>query len=241
MLSSQQGLRTYRPFLIVVLMAVLFTLCFAYTQGIIGPGRYYRELKTNPQNTITAQNLISKDFSSNKEFKNALFIGDSFTVALELYLDLPESFFIAGLGYRVEDHLLYTTWPKELSPKRIFILLGINNLTVDFDQQAFLNHYEQLLRLLKETYPQAQILVQSIAPVTQGYVQTQTSKSNSQIEEVNKSLRGLCKKEKVLMLNPWNIFKDHDGSLQEQFSSDGLHLNFESYSLWLEQLIILLK
>ena len=205
-----------------------------------GQNRYYREIKNISVSSLSSE-LLLKDFSAASQFQNALFIGDSFTLALDNYGYLENNEFLAGIGYTSYDHVNYTYFPEDLNPKRIFILLGINDLVQGYSPDEFIENYRELLHVSKEIYPDAKIYVQSIAPVTASFEYIYEDRGNDQINEFNQMLKKLCQKERIVMLNPWNAAKEESGALAENLSSDGLHLNDQGHLLWLEQLVIWLK
>ena len=45
---------------------------------------------------------------------------------------------------------------------------------------------------------------------------------------------------RTVLLNPWLIFQE-GSSLKSNVSIDGLHLNYASHFIWLEQLKLLVK
>ncbi|MCF2147010.1 GDSL-type esterase/lipase family protein [Desmonostoc muscorum LEGE 12446] len=111
-------------------------------------------------------------------------------------------------------------------PDVIYIMAGINDLRKGDTDQAILRNYRRIVRRLRQTHPQAQIIVQSILP-------TRLPKlSNSRIRHINAQLAQIAKQEGANYLNIYSWFTDMEGNMRPELTTDGLHLSQEGYDVW---------
>ncbi|MDF5706094.1 MAG: SGNH/GDSL hydrolase family protein [Nostoc sp. S4] len=111
-------------------------------------------------------------------------------------------------------------------PDVIYIMAGINDLRKGASDETILHNYRRIVRRLRQTHPQAQIIVQSILP-------TRLPKlSNSRIRQINAQLVQIAKQEGANYLNIYSWFTDMEGNLRPELTTDGLHLSQEGYDVW---------
>ncbi|MBW4677043.1 MAG: G-D-S-L family lipolytic protein [Desmonostoc geniculatum HA4340-LM1] len=111
-------------------------------------------------------------------------------------------------------------------PDVIYIMAGINDLRKGDTDQAILRNYRRIVRRLRQTHPQAQIIVQSILPTRLPKI------SNSRIRHINTQLAQIAKQEGANYLNIYSWFTDMEGNLRPELTTDGLHLSPEGYDVW---------
>lgn len=167
-------------------------------------------------------------------FEEALFIGDSFTQGLRVYTNL-DAYFIEEVGMTLAKGLQRLPELAEVTPRRIFILLGINDLGHGVRPDEFVEQYRQMTDALKERFPGVRITLQTLAPVTATRSTEDPAHSNEKIKEYNKALRAFAKAERLRLIDPWQVFLEGE-VLRASESSDGLHLVPSAYPIWLEQL-----
>jgi lysophospholipase L1-like esterase len=111
-------------------------------------------------------------------------------------------------------------------PDVIYIMAGINDLRKNASDETILRNYRRIVRRLRQTHPQAQIMVQSILP-------TRLPKlSNSRIRHINIQLTVIAKEEGANYLNIYSWFTDMEGNMRPELTTDGLHLSQEGYDVW---------
>jgi len=121
-------------------------------------------------------------------------------------------------------------------PKKIFIMIGINDLKKNMPIAEYIDKYERLISFLKEKYSQVEIYVESILPINQniGRVvlkRTMNNTDNEEIMDVNAKLKILALKHKCTFVNLYPLFLE-EGILSEKYSLDGLHLNGRAILVW---------
>ncbi|MBD2529264.1 G-D-S-L family lipolytic protein [Nostoc flagelliforme FACHB-838] len=111
-------------------------------------------------------------------------------------------------------------------PNVIYIMAGINDLRKGASDETILRNYRRIVRRLRQTHPQAQIIVQSILPTRLPRL------SNSRIRHLNIQLTVIAKEEGANYLNIYSWFTDMEGNLRSELTTDGLHLSQEGYDVW---------
>ncbi len=177
-------------------------------------------------------------------FNDAVFVGDSLTVGFQMYSDLVEADFlsstalsITGLGSvdapsgggTILDRIQNDAY------KKIYIMLGINELIEPSNKDAFIGKYEALINTIKLTHPQAYIYIQSILPVSQKE-DAKGRLRNEYIYDFDDALEELAANKGAYYLDIASALADENGFLPEHSSVDGIHLNEEYYLKWLDYL-----
>lgn len=169
-------------------------------------------------------------------FSNTVFVGDSVTEAIDGYDMLKDAKVVAKNGQTLVEANKLSAQIKELSPKKIFILLGTNDLLNNISTEQFVSYYENLIKLLLSDSPNAKIYVQSILPVEEFIDKEKPLLSNSRIDEFNKALKDMKKDSNVEFLNIASVYKNDKGSMYDGYTSEGIHLKFNYYNMWFNYL-----
>lgn len=180
-------------------------------------------------------------------FDQTAFVGDSRTEGLLLYTDLGKH--AASLAYRGLNVQSARTEPvissgerkstvlealEKCSYDRVYLSLGINELGW-YNDQRYYDNYSQLIDLVRECQPDAQIYLQTLIPVTaeksgQSYI------NNPQILVYNNLIAQLAEEKEVYLVDAWSAFAGEEGALDPEGSTDGVHLTRAYYEQWLEYL-----
>jgi lysophospholipase L1-like esterase len=122
-------------------------------------------------------------------------------------------------------------------PRRIFVMIGINDLIRGIDPAVVLDNQQAIIQDLKQQHPQAQIIVQSILPHA-GEQSTWEGRDRllqiplTRIQSINQQLAAIAQQEGVDYLDLYPLFADAAGFLLPQLTTDGLHLSVEGYWVW---------
>ena len=123
------------------------------------------------------------------------------------------------------------------SPRAIFVMIGINDLIRGIGEETVLANQRLIVRRLKRSHPEAQIVLQSILPHG-GEKSSWEGRDrlllipNPRIRDLNHRLAIIAQKEEVLYLDLHEIFADANGNLRLDLTTDGLHLNYQGYLVW---------
>ncbi len=128
-------------------------------------------------------------------------------------------------------------------PRKILLMIGINDLIRGVSDETILNNQRQILHYLRQVHPQTQIVVQSILPHA-GAKSTWEGRekllaiSNQRIRQLNQQLQAIATKEGVNYLHLYPLFTDERGNLRPDFTTDGLHLSDRGYLVWRSALLM---
>jgi lysophospholipase L1-like esterase len=166
-----------------------------------------------------------------------LFIGDSMTEGFNLTSHFKQDSLVnMGIGGDFTSGVLRRLYLVErLQPKKIFVMIGINDIRMNVEQVRIEEHYSQIITELKRCCPLSEIYIQSCLP-------THSSSSNDQrnaqdmehIHLLNQFLAAECFHHQVQFINLYPLFEAKDNQLDPTLSYDGLHLNGRGYKIWAE-------
>lgn len=180
--------------------------------------------------TACGNKTAEKDVTD--QFKNSVFMGDSLTEGFVFNEILPKESVIAGAGttagFIYED--LGTLVEKK--PDDVFIMLGSIDILmpVEDPKELFRNDLTKLINKIKEDLPDCKIYLQSIPPVTQD-----TIKSNSryeELEEYNEIVKEVANKLSVNYVDIRELVQENT----DIYAEDGIYFKKEFYQLWLKKL-----
>ena len=122
----------------------------------------------------------------------------------------------------------------ESNPSKIFLMIGINDLSRGKSEKYIFNNYKKIIDRIKKASSKTKIYIESILPVNEarGKYKSHTNKTENVIS-LNKKLRALANKtENVQYIDLFPAFADENQKLAFKYSLDGLHLNGEGYLVW---------
>ena len=206
-----------------------------------------KEASDSKENAVPAPAPIAMD--------DALFIGDSRTVGLMEYSQIPEADYFCSVGmsvFNIHDEavsvpnvgkLTLTELLNNKQHKKIYIMLGINEMGYKFEN--ILAKYEELIDFVKEKEAAANIILLGNLHVTQSRSQSDEVFNNAAINRLNQALSKMAKKKKIAYFDGNVLFDDENGALAQDKSSDDTHLYakyYEEWGAWIkEQTALLLK
>ena len=182
-------------------------------------------------------------------FADAVFLGDSLTDGLMLYSAIRPANVLAVKGVSVfsigtkpvlpdplggEEMTILEALEQDRSYGKIYILLGVNELGESNDTR-FIEAYGVLLDRLKNSYPSAEIYVQSMMPVNESKARTaglDRSITNETIARRNGLMLQLCAEKEVFFLDLFTLMMDETGMLPQGETHDGVHLYIPGYQKW---------
>jgi lysophospholipase L1-like esterase len=108
----------------------------------------------------------------------------------------------------------------------IYFMAGVNDLKRGASDREILQNIRQIIARLKRQHPQAQIVVQSILPTRSEQI------PNDRIDQINPLIQELARRQGVDYLDLHQQFRDGDGSLRADLTTDGIHLSPQGYQVW---------
>lgn len=204
--------------------------------------------ETKPEEEIeTAEEAQEKEEpkaeSTEEFFQDTLFIGDSRTMGLAEYAQLGNAAVFANTGMNV--YRLYSlknaahgqeTYLEDILAekqyRRIYFMLGINELGYDFDKTV--ERYEEEVLKLKEAQPEAEIVLEANLHVTVERSERDEIFNNENINRINESIRQIAEKNGFSYIDVNEIFDDEEGGLNAGYTYDEVHVLGKYYQEWAE-------
>ena len=190
-----------------------------------------------------AYQVPETDMVEDTYFANAVFLGNSRTEGFKLYSGLKQGTFVYGTGATVDTIFKKSTWVvdgtampmldavKTMGPDQIYTMFGTNELGW-VRPDLFKEHYGKVIDRLQEDHPEAQIILQSILPVTKTQEEKHSYVNNERITLFNGLIRELAEEQGCWYLDVQAAVVDEDGFLREDCSYDGVHLNRTGCAHW---------
>ena len=182
-------------------------------------------------------------------FDDALFFGDSMSMGIPLYEVMPNAKVIAAqvintisvntdkvIALEDGNRVTMLEAASHCGEKgKIYIMFGGNSL--GFERELFLDGYRDFVKSVKFQYPQSNIFLQSILPVTEYVHEKYPGVSNELINDYNTGIMELAKEMGVCYVDVAAAMVDEEGKLPAEASpSDGMHLSGPYYFKWFDYL-----
>ena len=179
-------------------------------------------------------------------FDDAVFLGDSRTEGFQLYSGLNTGTYFHAVGATVES--VFTkdveteqgTMPlldamAQVDCGKIYVMLGVNELGWN-GTEIFHDQFAKVVDRLREDHPDAEVVLQSIIPVSARQEAKGTYVNNERIAAYNEVIQELAEEKDCPYLNVAEAVTDEDGCLRADWNFDGVHLNVAGCRAWLEYL-----
>ncbi len=195
-------------------------------------------------------------------YKNAVFVGDSITAQLLVYVreqQQKDPQFFEGVKFlTAQSYSLYTASRRNLlssapnlkyrgkemplcailqqmRPEKALILLGVNDYIGEQIQKG-VGYDERIIDLAAEFCPDTEIIFQSLTPVTESFCRKKDYRTLW--DQYNAAMKEMCALRETGYIDIATRLKDEDGYLNKAYSSDGkYHLNPTGLKLWIDALL----
>lgn len=192
--------------------------------------------------------VAASDPVDDSYFDDAAFVGDSRTDGFRLYSGLERGMYFYVTGETVASATELQNWKTESGEKisladavaaadcgKIYLMMGVNELGWN-GTDIFRGHAETLLQRLMADHPEAELVIQSLLPVTAEQDAKGTYVNNRRILAYNQVWLELAEQYDCNYVNVAEAVTDEDGCLPKELSYDGVHLNKAGCRLWLDYL-----
>lgn len=123
-------------------------------------------------------------------------------------------------------------------PGKVFIMIGINDISRSIPDSVIVNNYRRIIDSLKRHTPGTKIYFQSLLPTNNEFSDFKNHQNKTgHIQFVNTEMEKLCRKNAVTFINLYLHFTDANGKLDARYTNDGLHLTGSGYKKWKEVLL----
>lgn len=202
---------------------------------------FYSMFKENNQSRIEWFKFLNR----NTQPGGVLFVGDSITQEF-LVTDYFQDKLVYNRGIGGDTTVGLLKRMKEsiydLKPKKMFLLIGTNDLAVNLSTpEVIVKNISKIVDLTLEHSPNTEIYVESVYPtLTKGYdsitEEALKERANYVIDILNDRLVKLCKEKGITYVDVNTYLKNSDYILKPEYTRDGLHLNTNGYEVVIEQL-----
>ena len=215
-----------------LLLNVLLASGVAYMMHRLGGWRYalYR-FRNNEAGLYTHRNTLFEKLPARPGA--TVMLGDSQTALCEWQELLGDSTTVLNRGisgdytdgvFRRLDEVL------RHRPRRIFLLIGVNDLFFGNKQPAAEARYRDIVQKIRHESPDTELILQSILPVNNKA--RSLPASNVEIREMNTRIARIAKDYALPYIDLYEALIDAGGELSLRFTDDGIHLNGTGYTVW---------
>ncbi len=118
-------------------------------------------------------------------------------------------------------------------PAKVFILIGINDISRNIPDSIILENDKKIIHRIKEGSPGTKIYFQTIMPVNNTFAQFKNHYNKDEhIQAVNKGIKKIAEDEHITLIDLHPYFLDSEGRLNKNYTLDGLHPNYRGYQVW---------
>lgn len=210
-------------------LALMFSLGTVYAQEVkwdstYRPGAYLKKVEA-----FEKEGIKKRDF---------VFLGNSITAGTDWakLLDLPKAKNrgISGdITFGVLERLDQVIAGK---PSKVFVLIGINDISRNIPDSVILNNYKQIVSRIRNGSRRTKIYFYTLLPVNSSFSKFKNHYGKDEhILWLNAEIRKLTAK-KVTIIDLYPHFLDAEHHLKAELTHDGLHLKPEGYQVWSEVL-----
>jgi len=167
-----------------------------------------------------------------------MFLGDSITAREDWNVLLGVTYVMnAGVSGNTTDDVLARLDPLlTTKPKKIFLMIGINDLLKGKDVPYILANYETILDRIRSASPDTVIYIESVLPINNDISQLGIV-DDQKITALNGELKSLADGKSEIFIDLYPSFCGSDHKLYTKYTNDGVHLNANGYAVW-ENLIV---
>lgn len=178
--------------------------------------------------------LVNKFKAEPKSKKDYIFLGNSITAGTDWakLLNLPQAKNrgISGdISFGVLDRLQDIIDGK---PAKIFILIGINDISRNIPDSVILRNYKTIVNRIRTGSKKTKIYFNTLLPVNSSFERFKNHYGKDEhILWLNSEIKKLAAKN-VTVIDLYPQFTDKDNHLRAELTKDGLHLIPEGYKVW---------
>lgn len=118
-------------------------------------------------------------------------------------------------------------------PKKIFLLIGINDVAQGLTVDQLAARYEELVKQIRLESPETELYLQSVMPVNNNFKRYKSLIGKERIiREFNNRIKEIASRQGAVYVDLWPYLSDANKNLRREFTNDGLHLNGKGYKAW---------
>jgi lysophospholipase L1-like esterase len=121
----------------------------------------------------------------------------------------------------------------EGKPAKVFVLIGINDISRNIPDSVILQNYQKIISRIKRGSPSTKIYFHTLLPTNSSFGKFKNHyNKEDHILWINKALKELANREKITLIDLYPVFLDKENNLEKAYTHDGLHLNASGYKKW---------
>lgn len=125
----------------------------------------------------------------------------------------------------------------ESHPKKIFLLIGINDLGRNLPVEVIISNYRKIIEHIKKGSPKTTLYVQSVLPMNEDILTAAYLKNKGHlVTRLNQEIQKLAAEYHLTYINLHEVFSDSQGKLKAELTMDGIHIKPAAYVLWVDYL-----
>lgn len=192
------------------------------------------KVKTVDEEEIKKDSEVTENKNESKEnfLSTSVFLGDSITEGFSFYSLVDSNRILAKKGDTTIKAMEYISSVKDINPKNIFILYGMNDLVNFQNNEDFIMSYSNLIENIKKEVSEAHIYVQSVLPIASSAEDTSLNLTNARIDEVNTMILSMCVEKNINYIDISKGLKANESL----FEPDGKHVKADFYNVWLDDI-----
>ena len=163
-----------------------------------------------------------------------IFFGDSLTENFDLNKYFPEAINKGKSGDTTFGAIGRLDKVIMAKPETLYIMLGTNDVWRGFSQDITLANYGHIINIVMMASPKTEIIIESIPPFGIKVTNLDPHTANNKISSLNKELQSLAKDLNLKFLDIGSLYKDKNGMLDANHTTDGIHIKLSSYYKWVD-------
>lgn len=178
---------------------------------------------------------LFKSFSNSE--KDIIFLGNSITAGVD-WSELLDIKYARNRG--ISGDITFGVLERldeviEGKPAKVFILIGINDVSRNIPDSIIVANYKKLITRIQQGSPKTKIYFQTLLPVNNEFTQFKNHYNKDQhILYINTEIKKLAQTYGITVIDLYPHFQGKDGKLEKSFTQDGLHLTAAGYKRWAE-------
>jgi lysophospholipase L1-like esterase len=118
-------------------------------------------------------------------------------------------------------------------PARVFILIGINDISRNVPDERIIDNYRKIISRIKSGSPATKIYFHTLLPVNNEFTQFKNHYNKDEhIAFINSNLKKIAEETKITLIDLYPHFLDANGKMDKKYTIDGLHINTDGYKVW---------
>ncbi|KQS34562.1 GDSL-type esterase/lipase family protein [Pedobacter sp. Leaf194] len=216
---------------------LIFATCFFLSVGLGGLKAQIVKWDSTYRPGKYAE-LVQKFKAEPKTKKEFIFLGNSITAGTDwaTLLNLPQAKnrgisgdITFGILERLQEVI-------DRKPAKLFILIGINDISRNIPDSVILRNYKTMIRRVESQSKRTHIYFNTLLPVNASFEKFKNHYGkDNHILWLNDEIRKFASK-KVTVVDLYPVFVTDDKKLKPELTKDGLHLLPEGYKVWADYL-----